>query len=155
MPQLEQSSLQPSTDLQHRHLQTTSYNHLLLLHHLISRKGKHKQQQASPPPPPPPPPPPLAGGLRSQKGLRPFNPLQRIGSKHCFGGLQPISSENVVIVVEGPLEARIGELNIMKPKNSLVFKISCVCCPILRFGDLGSKQPKSTKRSRRKTIEIY
>ena len=46
MPQLEQSSLQPSTDLQHRHLlQTTSYNHLLL--HLISRKGKPKQQQAS------------------------------------------------------------------------------------------------------------
>ena len=26
-----------------------------------------------------PPPPPLDGGLRSQKGLRPFNPLQRIG----------------------------------------------------------------------------
>ena len=72
MPQLEQSSLQPSTDLQHRHLlQTTSYNHLLLLHLLISRKGKLKQQQAMNPPPPP-----LAGGLRSQKGLRPFNPLQ-------------------------------------------------------------------------------
>ena len=47
MSQLEQSSLQPSTDLQHRHLlQTTSYNHLLLLHLLISRKGKLKQQQA-------------------------------------------------------------------------------------------------------------
>ena len=58
MPQLEQSSLQPSTDLQHRHLlQTTSYNHLLLLHLLISRKGKRKQQQARTPPPPP-----LAGG---------------------------------------------------------------------------------------------
>ena len=53
MPQLEQSSLQPSTDLQHRHLQTTSYNHLLLLHLLISRKGKLKQQQARTPPPPP------------------------------------------------------------------------------------------------------
>ena len=52
MPQLEQSSLQPSTDLQHRHLlQTTSYNHLLLLHLLISRKGKLKQQQARTPPP--------------------------------------------------------------------------------------------------------
>ena len=51
MPQLEQSSLQPSTDLQHRHLlQTTSYNHLLLLHLLISRKGKLKQQQARNPP---------------------------------------------------------------------------------------------------------
>ena len=38
MPQLEQSSLQPSTYLQHRHLlQTTSYNHLLRLHLLISR----------------------------------------------------------------------------------------------------------------------
>ena len=37
MPQLEQSSLQPSSYLQHRHLlQTTSYNHLLRLH-LISR----------------------------------------------------------------------------------------------------------------------
>ena len=70
MPQLEQSSLQPSTDLQHRHLQTTSYNHLLLLHLLISRKGKPKQQQARTPPPPPP----LDGGLRSQKGLRPFKP---------------------------------------------------------------------------------
>ena len=46
MPQLEQSSLQPSTDLHHRHLlQTTTYNHLLL-HLLISRKGKHNQQQA-------------------------------------------------------------------------------------------------------------
>ena len=53
MPQLEQSSLQPSTVLHHRHLlQTTSYNHLLLLHHLISRKGKPKQQQARNPPQP-------------------------------------------------------------------------------------------------------
>ena len=56
MPQLEQSSLQPSTDLQHRHLQTASYNHLLLLHLPISRKRKRKQQQARTPPPPPPPP---------------------------------------------------------------------------------------------------
>ena len=54
MPQLEQSSLQPSTDLQHRHLlQTTSYNHLLLFHLLVSRKGNPKQQQARTPPPPP------------------------------------------------------------------------------------------------------
>ena len=54
MPQLEQSSLQPSTYLQHRHLlQTTSYNHLLRLHLLISRKRNHKQQQARNPPPPP------------------------------------------------------------------------------------------------------
>ena len=46
MPQLEQSSLQPSTVLHHRHLlQTTSYNHLLL-HLLISRQEKPKQQQA-------------------------------------------------------------------------------------------------------------
>ena len=76
MSQLDQSSLQPSTDLQHRHLlQTTSYNHLLLLHLRISRKGKRKQQQGRTPPPP------LAGGLRSQKGLRPFNPLQRIYKK--------------------------------------------------------------------------
>ena len=53
MPQLEQSSLQPPTDLQHRHLlQTTSYNHLLLLHLLISRKRNLKQQQARTPPPP-------------------------------------------------------------------------------------------------------
>ena len=50
MPQLEQSSLQPSTYLQHRHLlHTTSYNHLLRLH-LISRKRKHRQQQARNPP---------------------------------------------------------------------------------------------------------
>ena len=47
LPQLEQSSLHPSTVLHHRHLQTTSYNHLLLLQHLlISRKEKNKQQQA-------------------------------------------------------------------------------------------------------------
>ena len=69
LPQLEQSSLQPSTVLHHRHLlQTSSYNHLLLLHHLlISRKEKTKQQQARTSP--------LSRGLRSQKGLRPFNPL--------------------------------------------------------------------------------
>ena len=53
LPQLEQSSLHPSTVLHHRHLQTTSYNHLLLLHHLISRKEKNKQQQARNPPIPP------------------------------------------------------------------------------------------------------
>ena len=71
MPQLEQSSLQPSTYLQHRHLlQTTSYNHLLRLQLLISRERIHKQKQARNPP--------LDGGLRSQKGLRPFNPLQNI-----------------------------------------------------------------------------
>ena len=77
MPQLEQSSLQPSTYLQHRHLlQTTSYNHLLLLHLLISRKGNPSSNRLGTPPP-------LDGGggggvLRSQKDLRPFNPLQRI-----------------------------------------------------------------------------
>ena len=50
IPQLEQSSLQqPSRVLHHRHLQTTSYNHLLL-HLLISRKEKPKQQQARNPP---------------------------------------------------------------------------------------------------------
>ena len=54
MPQLEQSSLQPSTVLHHRHLlHTTSYNHLLLFHLVISRKEKkRKQQQARTPPPP-------------------------------------------------------------------------------------------------------
>ena len=63
MPQLEQSSLQPSTYLQHRHLlQTTSYNHLLLLHLLISRKGKPKQQQARTPPPP------RRGGVEKPEG---------------------------------------------------------------------------------------
>ena len=67
MPQLEQSSLQPSTYLQHRHLlQTTSYNHLLLLHLLISRKGKPKQQQ------------PRWGVEKPGH----FNPLQRI-EKHA------------------------------------------------------------------------
>ena len=50
LPQLEQSSLQPSTVLRHRHLQTTSYNHLRLHHLLISRKEKNKQQQARNPP---------------------------------------------------------------------------------------------------------
>ena len=53
MPQLEQSSLQPSTVLHDCHLlQTTSYSHLLLLHLLISRIEKPKQQQARNPPPP-------------------------------------------------------------------------------------------------------
>ena len=51
MPQLEQSSLQPSSYLQHRHLlQTTSYNHLLRLQLLISRERIHKQKQARNPP---------------------------------------------------------------------------------------------------------
>ena len=55
MPQLEQSSLQPSTYLHHCHLlQTTSYNHLLLLHLLISRKGKTQSATGQEPP--------LAGG---------------------------------------------------------------------------------------------
>ena len=51
MPQLEQSSLQPSSYRQHRHLlQTTSYNHLLRLHLLIPRQRKQKQKQARNPP---------------------------------------------------------------------------------------------------------
>ena len=76
MPQLEQSSLQPSTDLQHRHLlQTTNYNHLLLLHLLISRKGNLKVQQArTPPPPPPRRGGGGGGGLRSQKGPSALQP---------------------------------------------------------------------------------
>ena len=66
MPQLEPSSLQPSTDLQHRHLlQTTSYNHLLLLHLLISRKGKLKQQQARNP---------LDGGVEKPEGPSALQP---------------------------------------------------------------------------------
>ena len=69
MPQLEQSSLQPSTDLQHRHLlQTTSYNHLLLLHLLNSRKGKHNQQQARIPPPP------LSRGVEKPEGPSALQP---------------------------------------------------------------------------------
>ena len=60
---------------QHRHLlQTTSYNHLLRLQLLIPRERIHKQKQARNPP--------LDGGLRSQKGLRPFNPLQTIGLRN-------------------------------------------------------------------------
>ena len=76
LPQLEQSSLHLTTVLRHRLLlQTTCYNHFRLLLHLISNKGKQKQQQARTPPPP------LA---RSQKGLRPFNPLQKsINSRSC------------------------------------------------------------------------
>ena len=56
LPQLEQSSLHPTTVLRHRlRLQTTCYSHLRLLLHLhISSKGKQKQQQA--------------------RSLRPFNP---------------------------------------------------------------------------------
>ena len=51
LPQLEQSSLFPSTVLHHRLLlQTTCYNHLHLLLHLISRKEKQKQQEARNPP---------------------------------------------------------------------------------------------------------
>ena len=73
MPQLEQSSLQPSSDLHHRHLlQTTSYNHLLLLHLLISRKGKLKQQHARTPPTPPS----LVGGCEARRAFGRSNPLQ-------------------------------------------------------------------------------
>ena len=68
LPQLEQSSLHPTTVLRHRlQLQTTCYTHLRLLHLHISSKGKQKQQQARSPPPPP-----------SHKGLRPFNPLHTV-----------------------------------------------------------------------------
>ena len=73
MPQLEQSSLQPSTDLHHRHQQTfiiainrpssspsqTSSSPSTDLHH------RHLQPGGG-----------GGGGLRSQKGLRPFNPPQ-------------------------------------------------------------------------------
>ena len=70
MPQLEQSSLQPSTDLQHRHLQTTSYNHLLYSTSSSPEKENPSSNRLGTSP---------RRGLRSQKGLRPFNPLQRIG----------------------------------------------------------------------------
>ena len=61
LPQLEPSSLQPSTVLHHRYL---LHPHLLL----ISREENRNRLR--------PPPPPLSRGLRSQKGLRPFNSLQ-------------------------------------------------------------------------------
>ena len=69
LSQLEQSSLHPSTVLHHRLLlQTTCYNHLRLLQHLpMSSKGKRRSNRLGTP---------LVGGLRSQKGLQPFNPLQ-------------------------------------------------------------------------------
>ena len=112
MPQLEQSSLQPSTHLQHRHLlQTTSYNHLLRLHLLISRKRNHKQQQARTPPPP------LDGGLRSQKGLRPFNPLQRIGRLTQKTG---VLGENEVYPIYVPNKCYFGELLIRYYHNKLL-----------------------------------
>ena len=76
MPQLEQSSLQPSTDLHHRHLQTTSYNHLLL-HLLISRKGKLKQQQARNPPPP------LSRGIEKPEGPSALQPTTESRTKKC------------------------------------------------------------------------
>ena len=73
--------LASTTVLRHRLLlQTTCYNHLHLLLHLhSSRKEKQKQQQARYPPPPPSPTPwgGGGGGVRIQKGLRPFNPLQK------------------------------------------------------------------------------
>ena len=69
MPQLEQSSLQPSTYLQHCHLlQTTSYNHLLRLQLLISRERIHKQKQARNPPPP------LDGGVEKPEGPSALQP---------------------------------------------------------------------------------
>ena len=54
---------------------------------------KIMEARTTPPPPPPPPPttPPLDGGLRSQKGLRPFNPLQRIEENYGEFIIQPIS----------------------------------------------------------------
>ena len=68
LPHLEPSSLQPSSVLHHRHLlQTTCYNHLLLL--LISRKENRSKNRLRNP---------LSTGLRRQKALRPFNPLQHI-----------------------------------------------------------------------------
>ena len=79
MPQLEQSSLQPSTYLQHRHLlQTTSYNHLLRLHLLISRKRKHKQQQARNPPPPP------RRGVEKPEGPSALQPTTGNNILFCF-----------------------------------------------------------------------
>ena len=71
-------------------LQTTSYNHLLQLHLLISRKRKHRQQQARNPP--------LDGGLRSQKGLRPFNPLQNIGFLHSPLFLHPQNRTHTTLI---------------------------------------------------------
>ena len=80
MTQLEQSSLQPSTDLHRRHLlKTTSYNHLLLLHLPISRKGKHKQQQARTPPPPQP------GGWEARMA---FGPSTHYRIAHIFNEFQ-------------------------------------------------------------------
>ena len=68
LPQLEQSSLHPSTVLHHRLLlQTTCYNHLRLFLHLMPRKKRSSNRLGIP----------SAGRLRSQKGLRPFNPLQK------------------------------------------------------------------------------
>ena len=92
MPQLEQSSLQPSTYLQHRHLlQTTSYNHLLRLHLLIARKRNHKQQQARNPPPPPPP----RRGVEKPEGpsaLQPTTENRALAGMHAFSGNDYVSS---------------------------------------------------------------
>ena len=120
MPQLEQSSLQPSTDLQHRHLlQTSSYNHLLLLHLLISRKGKLKQQQARTPPPPPP------SLLRSQKGLRPFNPLhnRQQGQEYLTKPIEewPISKE--ITITELPETKKVVCNVTAEPVETLISRM--------------------------------
>ena len=61
LPQLEPSYLQPPSVLHHRHLlQTTCYNHLLLL--LTSREENRSRNKLRTP---------LSRGLRSQKGFRP------------------------------------------------------------------------------------
>ena len=71
LPQLDQSSLHPSTVLHHRHLlrRATWYNHLRLLLHLLSTRKEKKPSSNKLGTP-------LAGGLRSQRGLRPFYPVQ-------------------------------------------------------------------------------
>ena len=72
LPQLEPSSLQPSTLLHHRHLlHTTCYNHLLLLLLLLlnSREENGNRNRLRTP---------FSRGLRSQKGIRPFNTLHHI-----------------------------------------------------------------------------
>ena len=74
MPQLEQSSLQPSTVLHHRHIHRLPATTISYSTSSSPEKKNPSSNRLGPPPP-------LAEGLRSQKGLRPFNPLQ---NRHKF-----------------------------------------------------------------------
>ena len=105
MPQLEQSSLQPSTYLQHRHLpQTTSYNHLLRLQLLISRERIHKQKQARNPPP--------RRGVEKPEGPSALQPTTEYRTLPCEGMQRKSQESNIRAAIVTSLimfSARTGD----------------------------------------------